>query len=48
MRSSAEIFVWIDVQKAIDDGLKFHYSNNDVILTTGEDGWLAPKYFHRV
>ncbi|CAK0820423.1 unnamed protein product, partial [Prorocentrum cordatum] len=45
MRSTAELFVYVDVPKAMEDGVIFFRSKNDVILTVGIDGWLPTKYF---
>ncbi|TFK69324.1 hypothetical protein BDN72DRAFT_768167 [Pluteus cervinus] len=45
MRKSSQIFIYINVQKALDDGVKFFLSDNGVVLTEGEDGFLATKYF---
>merc|ERR1719410_1944743 len=47
MRSTAEIFVYIDVPRAMEDGVVFFKSKNDVILTQGFDGWLPVMYFLR-
>jgi len=47
MRNTAELFVYIDVVKAMADGVVFYRSKNDVILTPGYDGWLPVKYFQR-
>lgn len=49
MRNSADIFIYIDVQKALGAGYKFQLSANGVILTTGnEKGFLPPEFFSRV
>eukprot|EP00392_Amoebophrya_sp_AT5.2_P003390 g3395.t1 len=48
MRSSAEVFIYVDVGKAMEDGIVFHQSSNHVLLTLGDNGWLAPKYFKKV
>mmetsp|Transcript_62659 Transcript_62659/g.136068 ORF Transcript_62659/g.136068 Transcript_62659/m.136068 type:complete len:822 (+) Transcript_62659:61-2526(+) len=45
MRSTAELFVYVDVRKAMEDGVVFFKSKNEVVLTTGLDGWLPTKYF---
>lgn len=47
MRSNAEIFVVVDVERAMKDGMVFYKSQNNVILTVGQQGWLATKYFKR-
>jgi 2'-phosphotransferase len=49
MRNSADIFIYIDLQKALDTGYKFQLSANGVILTAGnEKGFLPPEFFSRV
>ncbi|CAE7363641.1 unnamed protein product [Symbiodinium natans] len=45
MRSTAELFLYIDVPAAMQDGMIFYRSKNEVILTQGLDGWLPVKYF---
>mmetsp|Transcript_117962 Transcript_117962/g.306269 ORF Transcript_117962/g.306269 Transcript_117962/m.306269 type:complete len:1254 (-) Transcript_117962:320-4081(-) len=45
MRSTAELFVYVNVARAMEDGVIFYRSKNEVILTQGLDGWLPPKYF---
>ena len=48
MRNSADIFIYIDLQKALDAGYKFQLSANGVILTAGnEKGFLPPEFFSR-
>lgn len=50
MRSSAQVAIYVDLVKAIADGVPFYLSANGVILTPGigERGLLPPKYFKRV
>jgi 2'-phosphotransferase len=49
MRNSADIFIYIDLQKAMDAGYKFNLSANGVILTAGNEvGFLPPEFFSRV
>jgi 2'-phosphotransferase len=49
MRNSADIFIYINLKKALDAGYKFQLSANDVILTAGnEDGFLPLEFFSRV
>ncbi|KAI0794131.1 KptA family-domain-containing protein [Fomes fomentarius] len=49
MRKSSEILVYVDVQKAINAGVKFYLSANGVVLTEGdEQGFLLPQFFSRV
>ena len=44
-RSSANVFIVVDMEKAMRDGIEFYNSSNGVILTEGLDGVLDPKYF---
>lgn len=49
MRQSSHILIYIDVQKALDAGVKFSLSSNGVVLTEGDErGFLSPEYFARV
>ncbi|CAE8607804.1 unnamed protein product, partial [Polarella glacialis] len=47
MRSTAELFIYVDVPAAMLDGMVFYRSKNEVVLTQGLDGWLPVKYFHK-
>lgn len=47
-RSSSEILVYINVSKAMGDGVVFYRSANDVILTEGINGVLSNAYFSKV
>ncbi|XP_026991219.1 tRNA 2'-phosphotransferase 1 isoform X2 [Tachysurus fulvidraco] len=48
MRPKCELAVYINVPKAIADGIKFFWSENRVLLTPGDaDGVLPPRYFLR-
>ncbi|KIP02297.1 hypothetical protein PHLGIDRAFT_16631 [Phlebiopsis gigantea 11061_1 CR5-6] len=49
MRNSASILIYVDVQKALDAGIKFYLSSNGVILTEGDEhGFLRAEFFRRV
>ena len=49
MRSSSQILIFVDVQKALDAGIKFYISANGVVLTDGDErGFLDPRFFSRV
>lgn len=49
MRKSADLYIYIDMPKALADGLKFYRSLNNVILSPGnENGLILPKYFSKV
>lgn len=49
MRKSAQIYIYINLQKALDDGIQFFTSANDVILSPGnKEGIIEAKYFFKV
>jgi len=49
MRYSAKILIYIDVQKALDAGIQFWFSENGVVLTEGDErGFLTQNFFERV
>ncbi|VDC03338.1 unnamed protein product [Peniophora sp. CBMAI 1063] len=49
MRNSAQVLIYIDLERALADGLKFYLSDNGVILSEGnEAGSIAPTYFAKV
>ncbi|XP_030594692.1 tRNA 2'-phosphotransferase 1 [Archocentrus centrarchus] len=49
MRKDCDLAVFIDVPKALADGIEFFWSENDVLLTAGDaEGKIQPKYFSRV
>lgn len=49
MRKSCEIYIYIDLPKALAAGFKFFKSSNNVILCPGDkEGFLPPQYFHKV
>ncbi|XP_056020547.1 uncharacterized protein LOC125649502 isoform X2 [Ostrea edulis] len=46
MRTSCEIIIMIDVEKALNSGLKFFRSANNVILSPGDEhGFIRPCFF---
>ena len=47
MRRNAELFIWVNVQKAVRDGVRFLRASNGVILCDGKDGdgVLPPSFF---
>lgn len=48
MRKDCDLAIFIDVFKALADGIQFFWSDNGVLLTTGDtEGKLLPKYFSR-
>ncbi|KAF9352837.1 tRNA 2'-phosphotransferase 1 [Mortierella sp. NVP85] len=50
MRNSANLYIYIDTHKAIQDGIKFYRAANNVILSDGRggDGIIPPQYFAKV
>jgi 2'-phosphotransferase len=49
MRSSSQVYVYIDMLAALRDGFRFFISTNGVILTPGdENGFLPRRYFSKV
>lgn len=50
MRSSAQVIIYVDLERAIADGVPFFMSANKVILSpgVGDTGMLPMKYFERV
>jgi len=49
-RKSCNVFIYIDIKKAMNDGIKFYLSSNGVILTKGKDdiGLLSSNYFSKI
>jgi 2'-phosphotransferase len=46
MRAKSEILIHIDMARAMEAGIEFHRSSNNVILTSGnEEGFLLKEYF---
>lgn len=48
VRKNCQVFVYIDLAQALQDGIEFFESSNEVILTSGVDGTLSTKYFDHV
>lgn len=48
MRKNSSILVYIDIQAALAAGIKFYISENGVILTEGNEGFLSYEFFKRV
>ena len=48
IRYNSLIIIYIDLKKAINDGIVFKISPNRVILTDGIEGFLSSKYFLKV
>lgn len=49
MRQSSSVFIYIDLEKALQAGLKFSLSANGVVLSEGDSrGFIKPCFFQRV
>jgi 2'-phosphotransferase len=49
MRNDAEILVYVDIRKSLEDGTLWWISENGVILTEGDENGLVPtKYWKKV
>lgn len=49
MRINSQIAIYLNVEKAMNDGIKFYKSQNGVILSSGDlNGTILPKYFKDV
>ncbi|KAF9687730.1 hypothetical protein SADUNF_Sadunf02G0123400 [Salix dunnii] len=48
MRRDVNVLIFLDVRKALEEGMKLYISDNRVILTEGFDGIIPVKYFERI
>ncbi|KAJ4951323.1 hypothetical protein NE237_028155 [Protea cynaroides] len=48
MRRNVNVLIFLDVRKALEDGMKLYISENKVILTEGFDGVVPTKYFEKI
>jgi 2'-phosphotransferase len=48
MRSISEVVIYLDLAAVLADGIEVYESTNGVILSSGVDGTIAPKYFRKV
>lgn len=49
MRQSSSVFIYVDVEKALQAGLNFYLSSNGVVLSEGDSrGFINPRFFQRV
>lgn len=48
IRQTCTMLVFIDVRKAMEAGMEFWISDNDVILTEGFDGAVPPEFFSEI
>lgn len=47
-RTDTDVFIEIDMELAIRDGINFYLSSNGVILSEGINGIIEPKYFKKI
>lgn len=43
-----QVHIYLDVSKAMADGITFFVSLNNVILSSGKEGFIGPQYFSKV
>ncbi|KAI9104499.1 phosphotransferase KptA/Tpt1 [Phlyctochytrium arcticum] len=48
MHNNCQIFITLDLEEALKDGIPFFISENQVVLSPGKDGVIGPEYFGRV
>jgi 2'-phosphotransferase len=49
MRTSSQVLIFVNLEKALAAGIKFYLSSNGVVLTPGNQlGFLETKFFARV
>eukprot|EP00262_Sarcandra_glabra_P017467 TRINITY_DN5998_c0_g1_i1.p1 TRINITY_DN5998_c0_g1~~TRINITY_DN5998_c0_g1_i1.p1 ORF type:complete len:289 (-),score=32.18 TRINITY_DN5998_c0_g1_i1:33-785(-) len=48
MRRDVNILIFLDVRRALQDGMKLYISDNKVILTEGFEGVVPVKYFEKI
>ncbi|KAL7203711.1 hypothetical protein ACSBR2_016881 [Camellia fascicularis] len=48
MRRDVNVLIFLDVKKALEEGMKVYISDNKVILTEGFDGVVPVKYFAKI
>ncbi|XP_048637060.1 tRNA 2'-phosphotransferase 1-like [Brassica napus] len=48
MRRDVNVLIFLDIKKALEDGIAFYISDNKVILTEGVDGVVPVDYFQKI
>ncbi|KAL0745180.1 hypothetical protein Bca101_102333 [Brassica carinata] len=48
MRRYVNVLIFLDIKKALEDGIAFYISDNKVILTEGVDGVVPVDYFQKI
>ena len=47
MRHDCDLAIWVDLRKALQDGIPFYLSTNQVVLSPGRAGIIPIEYFTR-
>lgn len=47
-RVKCDVFIFVDIEKCMNDGMKFFISQNKVVLSSGFNGFITPEYFSKV
>jgi 2'-phosphotransferase len=48
IRHNSTVYIFVDIQQTLKDGMLWYFSENGVVLTSGINGKVNPKYFLRV
>ncbi|CAH2057885.1 unnamed protein product [Thlaspi arvense] len=48
MRRNVNVLIFLDIKKALEDGIAFYISDNKVILTEGINGVVPVDYFQKI
>ncbi|KAF8049085.1 hypothetical protein N665_2298s0006 [Sinapis alba] len=48
IRRNVNVLIFLDIKKALEDGIAFYISDNKVILTEGIDGVVPVDYFQKI
>ena len=48
MLKNCEVFIYIDLEKALKDGVPFYFYEDNVIFTPGIEGVLSKEYIYKV
>jgi RNA:NAD 2'-phosphotransferase (TPT1/KptA family) len=48
IRNNSEVLIYLNVKKMIDDKIEIYESDNGVILSSGQNGVILPKYFEMI
>ncbi|WCJ22869.1 RNA 2'-phosphotransferase Tpt1 / KptA family [Euphorbia peplus] len=48
MRRDVNVLIYLDIKKALEEGMKLYISDNRVILTEGFDGVVPVKFFENI